>query len=62
MTSNQHGPYVPGYTGATMGGTKRSQTARWSESHQTLSQFGLGSATRPYEVGIASNRASAMAR
>ena len=29
---------------------------------QSRSQFGLGSATRPYEVGIASNRASAMAR
>jgi hypothetical protein len=25
MTSNQHGPYVPGDTGATMAGTKRSE-------------------------------------
>ena len=29
---------------------------------QSLSQFGLGSATRPHEAGFASNRASAMAR
>jgi hypothetical protein len=29
---------------------------------ESRSQFGLRSATRPYEVGIASNRASAMAR
>ena len=29
---------------------------------KSLSQFGLGSATRPYEAGIASNRISAMMR
>ena len=34
MTSNQHGPYVLGYTRATMAGTKRSKTARWSESQK----------------------------
>ena len=32
MTSSQHGPYVLGYTHATMAGTTGSQTARWSQS------------------------------
>ena len=32
MTSSQHGPYVRGYTRATMAGTTGSETARWSES------------------------------
>ena len=32
MTSNQHGPYVLGYTRATMASTMRSKTVRWSES------------------------------
>ena len=35
MTSSQHGPYVQGYTRATMVGTKRSETARSSKSHKT---------------------------
>ena len=34
-TSSHHGPYVLGYTRATMAGTKRSKTARWSESQKT---------------------------
>ncbi len=34
MTSSHHGPYVPGYTRATMAGTKGSNTARWSESQK----------------------------
>ncbi len=34
MTSSQHGPYVQGYTHATMVGTKGSQAARWSESRK----------------------------
>ena len=38
MTSNHHAPYDLGYTRATMGGTKGSETARSSESHKaTLS-------------------------
>jgi hypothetical protein len=61
-TSSHHGLYAQGYTRATMGATEGSETARWSESLERHSQFGLGSATRPHEVGIASNRASAMAR
>ncbi len=35
MTSSPHGPYIPGYTGATMAGTKGCDTARWSESQKT---------------------------
>ena len=35
MTSNHHAPYVQGYTRATMVGTKRSKTVRWSKSHKT---------------------------
>ncbi len=36
MTSNHHGPYVQGYTRATMDGTKRSKAARWSKSQKTV--------------------------
>ena len=32
MTSSQHGPYVLGYTHATMAGTTGGETARWSKS------------------------------
>ncbi len=39
MTSSPHGPYIQGYTRATMAGTKGSYTARWSESQKA----GLGS-------------------
>ncbi len=35
MTSSPHGPYVQGYTRATMVGTKGSQIARWSKSQKT---------------------------
>ncbi len=35
MTSSPHGPYVQGYTRATMAGTKRRKTARWSLSQKT---------------------------
>ncbi len=33
-TSSHHGPYVQGYTRATMAGTKGSDTARWSQSQK----------------------------
>ncbi len=33
MTSSPHGPYVLGYTRATMG-TKGRDAARWSQSHK----------------------------
>jgi hypothetical protein len=35
MTSSPHGPYVQGYTRATMGGTKGSELARVSQSQKT---------------------------
>ena len=34
MTSSQHGPYVQGYTRATMAGTERCKPARVSQSHK----------------------------
>ena len=34
MTSSPHGPYVQGYTRATMAGTKGSDTVRWSQSQK----------------------------
>ncbi len=34
MTSSPHGPYVQGYTRATMVGTKGCDTARWGQSHK----------------------------
>ncbi len=34
MTSNQHGPYVLGYTRATMAGTMRCETAKFSETQK----------------------------
>ncbi len=34
MTSSPHGPYVQGYTRATMAGTVGCNTVRWSESQK----------------------------
>jgi len=34
MTSSRHGGYTQGFTHATMGATKGSNTARWSESQK----------------------------
>ena len=34
MTSSHHGPYVPGYTRATMAGTDGCEAVRWSESQK----------------------------
>ncbi len=34
MTSSPHGPYVQGYTRATMAITKRCETERWSKSQK----------------------------
>ena len=59
MTSSQHGPYVWGYTHATMAGTTGSQGVTRSQSQQSRSQWGSGAATRPRERGVASNRRSA---
>ncbi len=43
MTSSPHGPYAPGYTRATMAGTKGCKTERSSESQKTgpSSDWGL---------------------
>ena len=43
MTSSQHGPYILGYTHATMAGTTGCETARWSESQKAglSSDWGL---------------------
>ncbi len=35
MTSSPHGPYIPGYTRATMVGSMGRKTARWSQSLKT---------------------------
>ncbi len=34
MTSNQHAPYVQGYTRTTMADTMRSEAAMWSKSQK----------------------------
>ncbi len=34
MTSSQHGPYIQGYTRATMAGTMGCNTAKWSQSQK----------------------------
>ena len=36
MMSSPHGPYVQGYTRATMDGTKGCKAARWSQSQKTI--------------------------
>ena len=58
MTSSPHGPYGLGYTRATMAVTAGRKGATLSQSEKP-SQFGLHSATRVHEGGIASNRGSA---
>ena len=35
-TSSHHGLYIQGYTRATMGGTKGSNTAKWSKSQKAV--------------------------
>lgn len=60
--SGPYFPYTLGYKHATMAGTKGSQVARRSKSHQSRSQFGLQAETRLHEAGIASNRRSALRR
>ena len=63
QTSSQHDPYVLGYTHVTMSRNNEfCQLARVSKSLQIDSQWGLGSATRPHERGIGSNRRSVILR
>ncbi len=58
MTSSPHGLYVQGYTRPTMAPTKSLPTRESERISKKASQFGLQSATRLHEVGIASNRVS----
>jgi hypothetical protein len=58
-TSNHHAPYVLGYTRATMACNKGKRRRKPERNSKTRSQFGLWAATRPHEVGVASNRESA---
>ena len=59
MTSSQHGSYVLGYKHTTMAKNNELQVRKCKLISEISPQFGLGSATRPHEVGIASNRGSA---
>ena len=59
MTSSQHAPYAQGCTHATMDVNKGQQYREVEPIPKSRSQFGLESATRLHEAGIASNRASA---
>ncbi len=58
MTSSPHALYILGCTRATMAGTMSCDGVTLSESHQSLPKFGLESATRLHEAGVASNRGS----
>lgn len=51
-----------GCTHDTMGLTMRLPRRKTELIAETIPQFGLGSAIRPHEAGIASNRRSAMRR
>ena len=59
MTSSPHGPYAQGYTRATMVNNKEKRTREGERISKISPQFGLQSATRLHEAGIASNRRSA---
>ena len=61
MTSSHHGPYGQGYTYYN-GRDRGLQAGDGKPIPETLSQSGLESATRLHEVGIASNRRSALLR
>ena len=50
MTSSPHGPYVRGYTRATMVQTKGSQAARWSKSHKLYLRSDWGQQLDPMQL------------
>src|SRR3990172_7690135 len=58
-TSSQHGAYALGYTHPTMANNNGMQASNGKQISEISPQFRLGSATRPHEVGIGSNRRSA---
>ena len=62
MTSGQHGAYVLGNTHPTMANNNEPQAGNGKQISEISPQFRLGSATRPHEVGIASNGQSAGGR
>ena len=62
MTSSRHGPYVWGYTHATMDANKGKPSREVEPISKIRPQFGLQAATRLHEAGIASNRRSAKLR
>ena len=51
-----------GYTRVTIASTTGRNAVRRSKPLERMRQFGLRSATRPHEAGIASNRRSAILR
>ena len=59
MTSNHHALYDLGYTRTTMAANNEQQNREVERNPENCSQFGLQSATRLHEDGIASNRESA---
>ena len=62
MTPGQHVPLISWATHNTMATTTGRDGETLSQSLEKLPQFRLWSATRPHEVGIASNRGSAIPR
>ena len=58
MTSNHHAPYVLGYTRATMVGTKRSETVKWSKPQKAdlSSDCGLQPAHMKMELLVIPNQ------
>ncbi len=59
MMSGQRGPYVWGYTHATMTGHSESRLREQKLTSENRPQFRSEAATRLREVGVASNRRSA---
>ena len=59
MTSSPHGPYRLGLHTYYNGNYKELRSREAKPISKKLPQFGLESATRLHEVGIASNRGSA---
>ena len=58
MTSNHHALYDPGYTRATMAGTKGGEAVRWSESQKAgpSSDCGLQPAHMKPELLVIANQ------
>ena len=59
MMSSQHGSYTLGHKHTTMAKNNELQVRKCKLISEISPQFRLGSATRPHEAGIASNRGSA---